>query len=141
MCTMIQKRRGDQWLVLIGIPCCLSVEAVQAVAPNISRANGWEEGPAGDTVGCIVIELGAEASGRLQGRPPVGTLEYRGRTLHFRDRERMRVARAYIAARVRDPRAFPEHQRFLETIPAEILKSSARGRVLKALDRLIGGVG
>ncbi len=43
MCTWIMKVRGDTVLKLSGIHCCMRVEDVKEFAPDISRANGWQE--------------------------------------------------------------------------------------------------
>lgn len=140
MCTWIVKERSDAVLWLTGIHCCMSVEDIEAVAPDISRANGWREAfveSRFEGKRIIYVPLGDEAVCRLNGTKPAGVLEYRGRTVHFINRERIETARAYIAARVRRAADFPQHQGFLENLPAEFLKASARDRVLRLLDRVL----
>ena len=144
MCTWLTKVRGDIVLKLEGIHCCMSVEDVQEVAPDISRANGWREVFVdkqfpGKTE--VWVPLGDEAVCRLNNITPAGALEYRGRTVHFVSRERLAVTRDYIAARVRRATAFPRHRGFLENLPAEFLKASSRARVVMLLNRVLAQAG
>jgi hypothetical protein len=143
MCTWLTKVRGDTVLKLEGIHCCMSVEVVQEVAPDISRANGWQEVFVeqqfpGKTV--VWVPLGDEAVCRLNNIKPAGVLEYRGQTIHFISRDRIEATRAYIAAKLRRAEDFPRHQRFLENLPAEFLKASTRSRVVGLLDRVLAKV-
>lgn len=140
MCTWLTKVRGDAVLKLEGIHCCLSVEDVEEVAPGISRANGWQEVFVeqrfpGKSV--VWVPLGDEAVCRLNNLAPAGALEYRGRRVHFISRERIAATRAYVAATLRRAEDFPQHRGFLENLPAEFLKASARSRVVGLLDRLL----
>jgi hypothetical protein len=139
MCTWVSKVRGNTVLRLQGIHCCMSVEDVQAVAPEISRANGWQEMSVGAAPGEneVWVALGDEAVCRLNHLRPAGVLEYRGRTVHFISRERIAATRDYIAARVRRSADFPRHREFLENLPAEFIKGSARGRVVALLNRVL----
>lgn len=143
MCTWVSKRRGDTVLRLAGIHCCMSVEDIQAVAPEISRVNGWHELSVGAAPGEreVWVALGDEAVCRLNDLRPAGVLEYRGRTVHFISRERIAATRDYIAARVRRVTDFPRHRGFLENLPAEFLKASSRGRVVALLDRALAQAG
>ena len=43
MCTVIAKERSSRVSVLVGIPCCLSVEDVKPWLPKVTRENGWTE--------------------------------------------------------------------------------------------------
>lgn len=139
MCTWVSKLRGETILRLKGIHCCMSVDDVQAVAPEICRANGWREFSveASPGKGEVWVALGDEAVCRLNNRRPTGALEYRGRKVHFISPERIAATRDYVAARVRREADFPQHREFLENLPAELLKASARGRVVVLLDRLL----
>ncbi len=73
---------------------------------------------------------------RLNGLRPAGELTYRGRTVHFIDRERIEATRDYIVSTLRRATAFPRHEGFLENLPAEFLKASARDRVVRLLGRV-----
>lgn len=140
MCTWLMKMRGDTVLKLEGIHCCMSVEDVEEVAPEISRANGWQEVFVeqqfpGKTE--VWVALGDEAVCRLNRIKPAGVLEYRGRTVHFISRERMAATREYVASKLRRASDFPHHRGFLENLPAEFLKASSRDRVVCLLDRVM----
>ncbi|HEY1189879.1 MAG TPA: hypothetical protein VGE74_19675 [Gemmata sp.] len=139
MCTWVSKVRGTTVLRLQGIHCCMSVEDVGAVAPEICRANGWQELGAGAAPGEqeVWVALGDEAVCRLNNLRPAAVLEYRGRTVHFISRERIAATRDYIAARVRRSADFPRHREFLDNLPAEFLKASARDRVVGLLERVL----
>lgn len=144
MCTWVVKERSDAVLWLTGIHCCMSVEDIEAVAPDISRANGWHEAFVESKFGgkrIIHVPLGDDAVCKLNRVKPAGVLEYRDRTVHFIDRERIEATRAYIAARVRRAADFPRHQGFLENLPAEFLKASARDRMVRLLDRVLAQAG
>lgn len=43
MCTVIAKERSSRVSVLVGIPCCVSVEDVGLWIPKVTRENGWAE--------------------------------------------------------------------------------------------------
>lgn len=138
MCTWLMKFRVDKVLKLHGISCCMSVEDVEEVAPDISRVNGWQEVFVdtefpGKSV--IWVSLSDEAICRLRNIRPAGMLEYRGKAVHFMSRDRMIATRDYIVAKLRRAADFPPHESFLENLPAEFLKASARERVLRLLDR------
>ena len=143
MCTWIMKIRGDTVLRLQGIHCCMSVEEVQEFAPEISRANGWEEilvteDFEGQSV--VSVPLPDDVICRLGEREPVGKLEHRGRTIHFMSQERISATREYIASKLRKATDFNEHRGFLENLPKEFLKASSRDRIVRLLDRLAEAV-
>lgn len=48
MCTVIAKESATRVCVVTGIPCCVSVEEVQAYIPKVCRENGWFELFVGD---------------------------------------------------------------------------------------------
>ncbi len=143
MCTWVSKVRGNKVLRLKGIHCCMSVEVVEAVAPKICRANGWRELSVDAAPGEneVWVALKDDAVCLLNRIQPAGVLEFRGRTVHFIDRERIAATQAYIAARDRRTADFPSHQEFLENLPAEFLKASARKRVVGLLDRVLSQAG
>lgn len=137
---MLTKVRNGMVLRLDGIPCCLGVEEVEQYAPDISRANGWFEEFIGATLpgpGEVTVALPDDVLAKIRGLRPFGELTYRGRTVHFLSRERVVAARQYVAATNRRAADYPGNREFLENLPAEFLKASARDRVVKQLDRLL----
>ena len=48
MCTIIAKEAKNRMTVLVGIPCCLSVEEVASSISKVTRENGWNEFFVGD---------------------------------------------------------------------------------------------
>lgn len=140
MCTWITKVRGDTVLKLEGIHCCMTVEDIEEFAPDISRANGWQEVLVDQTFPgktIVWVPLGDKIVCRLNDIKPAGVVEYRGRTVHFISRERIEATSHYIASRLRRASDFPQHRGFLENLPAEFLKASARNRLVGLLNRVL----
>ncbi|MGV3524794.1 MAG: hypothetical protein ACO1RX_11230 [Candidatus Sericytochromatia bacterium] len=170
MCTWIAKETDEHLTVLRGPTCCLPVEALEAIHPKISRANGWNEIYVGrfDTVlppwtGWLTSEqkqyLPAELRARTEDgkklifldieddllallpAAPIAELDYRGTLLHFAERGHIVALRDFIASGARQAEGFGSYARYLQHLPKGILGKADRPKVVRRLEKLLAGLG
>jgi hypothetical protein len=166
MCTLVGKLTHSKLIVIGGTPCCLQVEEIQAINPKISRDNGWEEIHVDEIVadlpawthwtfykekghlpanlpqttpdGRRLVWIDLEEDVRMHfPEEPVAQFTYRGATIHFRDWDRVKVLRSFVADTLRRISRYPGHERFLRMIPSAFLGQTDRSKVVKKLDRLL----